>query len=327
MELLVENLRAADVSVITNTLKVFSLISKQNGYLSDNAIYAASGLITLEEKLVKQAAIDFLANVCSNSKYDYGKLIDRKLAPPLLEEVLNQNKPAAVLLNAILQAQEMAIAERLCLGYLGEDRYLELEKILAGSESSLEANYIATLLIKQAVLEYNDRVLPKELLPVLSAAANNARSSDLHLRLYRIEVLNIYFNRPDSQLNDDVASILIACSADDLSSVLDIFELKEGKLPVVAVRFLAGMLVENADGDLSSRAFEILTRVPQDKLGEDALRILEIEEIARNLTAISGLEDPEVISGLVKDLNILSKLVREHVLPVAPFSFRRIITR
>ena len=79
----------------------------------------------------------------------------------------------------------------------------------------------------------------------------------------------------------------------------------------MAVRFLAGMLVENADGDLRSRAFGILTRVSQDKLGEDALRILEIEEIARNLTAISGLEDPDVISGLVNDLNILSKLVSE----------------
>ncbi|MCE2731530.1 MAG: hypothetical protein LW599_05555, partial [Rickettsiaceae bacterium] len=311
MELLVENLRATDVSVITNTLKVFSLISKQNGYLSDNAIYAASGLVTSEEKLVKQAAIDFLANVCSNSKYDYDKLIDPNLGPPLLEEVLKNNKPAAVILKTILQVQETGIAERLCLEYLGEDRYFELEKILAGSESSLEAKYIATLLIRQAVLEYNDRDLPKELLQVLSAAADNARSSDHTLSLYSIEVLKIYFNRPDSQLNDDVASVLTACSADDLSSVLDIFELKEGKLPGVAVRFLAGMLVENADDILRSRAFGILTRMPQDKLGEDALRILEIEEIAGKLTSIVDLEDPELISGLVKDLNILSKLVSE----------------
>jgi len=202
MELLVENLRAADVSVITSTLKVFTLISKQNGYLSENAIYAASKLVTLEEKLVKEAAIDFLANVCSNSKYDYGKLIDPNLAPSLLEEVLSQNKQAAVLLNAILQVQEKEIGG-LCPGYLGEDRYLELEKILAGSESSLEAKYIATLLIRQAVLEYNDRDLPKELLQVLSAAADNARSSDHTLSLYSIEVLKAYFIRPDSQLHND----------------------------------------------------------------------------------------------------------------------------
>jgi len=246
-----------------------------------------------------------------NSKYDYDKLIDPNLGPPLLEEVLKNNKPAAVILKTILQVQETGIAERLCLEYLGEDRYFELEKILAGSESSLEAKYIATLLIRQAVLEYNDRDLPKELLQVLSAAADNARSSDHTLSLYSIEVLKIYFNRPDSQLNDDVASVLTACSADDLSSVLDIFELKEGKLPGVAVRFLAGMLVENADDILRSRAFGILTRMPQDKLGEDALRILEIEEIAGKLTSIVDLEDPDVISGLVNDLNILSKLVSE----------------
>jgi len=310
MELLVENLREVDLSVITNTLKVFTLISKHGGYLSENAIYAASGLVTAGEEVVKQAAIDFLANVCSNSKYDYSRIIDPNLASSLLEEVLKNNKPAAVLLNAILQAQETGI-EGLCLEYLGEDRYFELEKILAGSESSLEAKYIATLLIKQAVLEHRDPDLPQELLQVLSAAADNARSSDHILSLYSIEVLKIYFNRPDSQLNDDVASVLTACSTDDLSSVLDIFELKEDDLPKVAVMFLAGMLVENADDILRSRAFGILTRVSQDKLGEDALRILEIEEIAGRLTSIAGLEDPDVISGLVKDLNILSKLVSE----------------
>jgi hypothetical protein len=312
VELLVDNLDVVDTSVVTSTLKVFSLIAKQNGYLPGNAIYAASWLVSADQKVVKQAAIDFLANVCSNSKYDYSSIIDPHLGPLLLEEVLNNNRQAAVLLKAILQAQVKGIGG-LCLKYLGEDRYLEIEKIiLAGSESySLEAKCAATLLIRQAVLEHHDPVLPQELLQVLSAAADNVRSSDLNLRLYSIDALKVYFTHPGRQLGEELSYALTRCSGDDLSSVLDIFELKESKLPGVAVTFLAGLLVENADGDLRRRAFEILTRAPKDTFGEEILGILEIEEIAGNLTFISSLEDPDVISGLVKDLNILSKLVSE----------------
>lgn len=316
VELLVDNLDVADVSVLTSTLKVFSLISKQDGYLPDNAIYAASGLVTAVEEVVKQVAIDFLASLSSSKKYrNATSIVTERLEdilPLLLDEIVKNNKGAAILLKAILDKEEMGIGG-LCLKYLGEDRYSEIEKILAGSESyDLQAKYVSTLLIRQAILEHHDPVLPKELFQVLSAVADNVRSSDHNLRLYSIDVLKVYFTHPDRQLGDELSYVLTKCIGDDLNSVLDIFELKESKLPNVAVTFLAGMLVENADGDLRSRAFKILTRAPKDKFREEILGILEVEEIAGSLTAIAEcLEAPEVIRGLVKDLNILSKLVSE----------------
>ena len=316
VELLVDNLDVVDVSVLTSTLKVFSLISKQDGYLPDNVIYAASGLVTAGEEVVKQAAIDFLASLSSSKKYSNSTSIVTErledILPLLLDEIVKNNKGAAVLLKAILDKEEMGIGG-LCPGYLGENRYLEIEKILAGSEAyDLQAKYASTLLIRQAILEHHDPVLPKELFQVLSAVADNVRSSDHNLRLYSIDALKVYFTHPDRQLGDELSYVLTKCIGDDLNSVLDIFELKESKLPNVAVTFLAGLLVENADSDLRSKAFEILKRAPKDKFGEEILGILEVEEIAGSLTAIAeGLEAPEVISGVVKDLNILSKLVSE----------------
>jgi hypothetical protein len=316
VELLVDNLDVVDVSVLTSTLKVFSLISKQDGYLPDNVIYAASGLVTAGEEVVKQAAIDFLASLSSSKKYSNSTSIVTErledILPLLLDEIVKNNKGAAVLLKAILDKEEMGIGG-LCPGYLGENRYLEIEKILAGSEAyDLQAKYASTLLIRQAILEHHDPVLPKELFQVLSAAADNVRSSDHNLRLYSIDALKVYFTHPDRQLGDELSYVLTKCIGDDLNSVLDIFELKESKLPNVAVTFLAGLLVENADSDLRTKAFEILKRAPQDKFGEEILGILEVEEIAGSLTAMAeGLEAPEVISGLVKDLNRLRGLARE----------------
>jgi len=311
VEPLVNNLSSINESVVTSTLKVFSLIAKQGGDLTDEVIARGIRLVSGGGKVVKQAAIDFLANVCSNSKYDYSGIIDLHLAPPLLEEVLNNNKPAAAILKYALISKERGLGGP-CFGYFEDSYYPKFEKILASDESSLEVKRASSLLIRQAILEHHDRDLPKGLVKVLSAVLENARSSDLHLRLYSIDAAAAYFKRPDSKLDDGFASVLTSRSGDDLSSVLEIFELKEDELPKVAVMFLAGMLVENEDDILRGRAFEILKKTPQDKLDKEILGILEIEGIARNLTSIAGgLEDPEVISGLGKDLNILSKLTEE----------------